>query len=102
MPRTVSEPITAGRLTMCGHGTHIAGRFCAGKHRVAKNVRVIGVKVFEGEDAVCSGPWSGVMKGVEWSYKDAKDNGRLSRSVVNISLDRSRTSLVADCTDYWR
>jgi serine protease len=53
-----------GDATDCnGHGTHVAGSIGSRSFGVAKNVRLIGVRVL---DCAGSGSYSGVIAGVEW------------------------------------
>lgn len=74
---------------VCGHGTHVAGLIASKTHGVMKKAEVISVKVLEGKNAYCGGPWSGVMSGMDWSFAHASAAGRLAQSVVNMSLGRS-------------
>jgi len=46
-----------------GHGTHVAGTVGGAKYGVAKNVRLIPVRVL---DCRGSGSWSGVVAGMDW------------------------------------
>lgn len=49
----------------------------------AKNINLIGVKVL---NILGSGFTSDIIKGVEWSVDDATSNGRISTSVISMSL----------------
>ena len=61
-----------------GHGTHVAGTVGGEKHGVAKNVRLVSVRVL---DCSGSGSWSGVIAGIDW----VKAN-HTAKSVANMSL----------------
>lgn len=66
-----------------GHGTHCAGTAASRKYGVAKNANIVGVKVL-GADG--SGSNSQVLAGINWAVNDAKNNNRLSKSVISMSL----------------
>jgi len=71
---------------VCGHGTHVAGIIGGNKYGVMKKAKLISVKVLEGSGGACSGPWSGIIAGINWAFNDAVANGRLKTSVMNLSL----------------
>ena len=53
-----------GTNTDCnGHGTHVAGTVGGAQNGVAKNVKLVGVKVL---DCGGYGAWSGVIAGIDW------------------------------------
>ncbi|ORZ31241.1 peptidase S8/S53 domain-containing protein [Catenaria anguillulae PL171] len=64
-----------------GHGTHCAGTVAGRLHGVAKNAKVVAVKVLGGDG---SGTDSGVIAGIDYVASEAR---RLGRTVVaNMSL----------------
>lgn len=67
-----------------GHGTHVAGTIGGAKHGVAKNVKLVGVRVF---DSKGSGKLSAVLAGVDWVTKNA-----VKPAVANMSLGGGVTS----------
>lgn len=50
---------------------------------VAKRARLVAVKVF---DFRGMGPWSQIMRGMQWAADDAVARGRRGRAVLNLSL----------------
>ncbi|KAH6616015.1 serine protease, partial [Chaetomium sp. MPI-SDFR-AT-0129] len=76
-----------------GHGTHVAGIIAGTTYGVAKHAHVIAVKVL---DATGSGSMSGVLQGLDWAVKDARDKGVMRRAVVNFSLAGVYTQSVND------
>lgn len=66
-----------------GHGTHCAGTAAGVTYGVAKRASIIGVKVL-GADG--SGSNSGVLAGIDWAVNNAKQNGRVAKSVISMSL----------------
>jgi len=71
-----------------GHGTHVAGTTGGATYGVAKNVRLVAVRVL---DCTGSGAWSGVIAGVDWVT-----NNRTGASVANMSLAGGFTQAVND------
>ncbi|ORZ36013.1 alkaline serine protease [Catenaria anguillulae PL171] len=69
-----------------GHGTHVAGTIAGRTFGVAKQSRVVGLKVF---DASGSGPSSGVLAALEWVVQQARANG--GTTIVNMSLGGDRS-----------
>lgn len=61
-----------------GHGTHVAGTVGGATYGVAKNVRLVAVRVL---DCAGSGTTSGVIAGVDWVR-----NNHLKPAVANMSL----------------
>jgi len=74
-----------------GHGTHVAGTVGGTKYGMAKNVRLIAVKVL---NAGGSGAWSGVISGINWV---ANDNRR--PRTANMSLGGGKNPAVNDAVD---
>ncbi|KAI5366427.1 Putative peptidase S8/S53 domain, peptidase S8, subtilisin, His-active [Septoria linicola] len=66
-----------------GHGTHCAGTIAGSTYGVAKRANIIGVKVL-GSDG--SGTNSGVLAGIDWAVNNARNNNRIGRSVISMSL----------------
>lgn len=64
-----------------GHGTHCAGTIASKTYGVAKKANVIAVKVLRTNGY---GTNSDVLKGVEWTIKEARKSSR--RAVANMSL----------------
>jgi len=62
-----------------GHGTHVAGTVGGSKYGVAKNAKLVAVKVLNCEG---SGTYAGVIKGIEWAIKDAIGK----KATANLSL----------------
>ena len=61
-----------------GHGTHVAGTVGGATYGVAKNVRLVAVRVL---DCAGSGTTSGVIAGVDWVK-----NNHIKPAVANMSL----------------
>lgn len=61
-----------------GHGTHVAGALGGLKHGVAKNVRLVSVRVL---NCAGGGTLSGVIAGIDWVSSNAK-----RPAVANMSL----------------
>jgi subtilisin family serine protease len=69
-----------------GHGTHVAGTIGGKKYGVAKEVKLVSVKVL---DDTGSGTWSGIIAGMDWVIKNKTD-----KSVVNMSLGGGKNTTV--------
>ena len=84
-----SENFVDSKDTDCNsHGTHVAGLIGSQDYGVCKNARLHAVKVL---DCNGSGSLSGVIRGIEWVYKQhvSKVNnksGRKVKTVINMSL----------------
>ena len=70
-----------GNLYSCRHGSHVAGTIGGSTYGIAKQVDLVGVKVLTSQG---SGSYAGVIKGIEWAWKDSKT--RSGKSVANMSL----------------
>jgi subtilisin family serine protease len=72
-----------------GHGTHVASTTGGVRWGVAKNVRLISVKVL---NCAGSGSNAGVIAGVDWSARDFAARGTSARGVANMSLGGARST----------
>jgi cerevisin len=68
-----------------GHGTHCAGSVAGTRYGVAKQARVVAVKVLRSNG---SGSMSDVVRGVEWALQDhqQRSKGKAAKSAANMSL----------------
>lgn len=70
-----------------GHGSHCSGTIGGAKYGVAKNVKIVAVKVLRSDG---SGSMSDVIKGIEFAaeahIKETKSNKKLKGSTANMSL----------------
>ncbi|MCP3804619.1 S8 family peptidase [Allokutzneria sp. A3M-2-11 16] len=77
-----------------GHGTHVAGTVGGKTYGVAKNVKLVGVRVL---DCRGGGPWSQVIAGIDWVAKNAKKPAVANFSLggeTNTSVDNAIRRLV--------
>ncbi|KAF8924100.1 hypothetical protein BGZ58_002157, partial [Dissophora ornata] len=72
-----------------GHGTHVSGTIGGTTYGVAKQVKIVGVKVL---DEAGSGSVSNVIAGIDWIKKYAT----AGKSVVNMSLGGPKTKSLND------
>jgi subtilisin family serine protease len=73
------DAIDGGSADDCnGHGTHVAGTVGGKTYGVAKNVRLVAVRVLDCDGA---GTWSGVIAGIDWVTAN-----RTRPSLANLSL----------------
>jgi subtilisin family serine protease len=85
-----------------GHGTHVAGTVGGAQHGVAKNVRLVAVKVL---DCGGGGTTAGVIQGVDWvtgnhaAGQPAVANMSLGGS-TSAALDNAVKSSIADGVTY--
>ncbi|KAF9347731.1 hypothetical protein BGX34_002918 [Mortierella sp. NVP85] len=70
-----------------GHGTHVAGTIGGTKYGVAKQARIVGVKVLNAQG---SGSFSGIIAGMDW----VAQRGRGTKAVVNMSLGGGKSTSV--------
>ncbi len=73
-----------------GHGTHVAGIVGGTTYGVAKNVRLISVRVL---DCSGSGTWEGVLAGIDWVTSDHQAG---KPAVANMSLSGYALQIVND------
>ena len=75
-----------------GHGTHVAGTIGGNTHGIARNVKLIGVKVFG-----CSGgsPWSVIMSGIQYVIDQHKASSN-KKTIINMSLGGGKLTAVDD------
>ncbi|MBB5936446.1 S8 family peptidase [Streptomyces zagrosensis] len=76
-----------------GHGTHVAGSVGGSAYGVAKDVKLIGVRVLN-----CQGnsgeTWAPVLAGIDWVTKNAAKSDR--PAVANMSVGGGKTQSVND------
>jgi subtilisin family serine protease len=78
-----------------GHGTHVAGTIGGSTYGVARNVRLVAVRVL---DCAGSGTTSGVIAGVDWVTANHRGPSVANMSLggsANTALDRAVASAVA-------
>ncbi|KAF9160464.1 hypothetical protein DFQ26_005501 [Actinomortierella ambigua] len=75
-----------------GHGTHVAGTVGGTSYGVAKKVDLVAIKVL---DRNGSGPTSGIIAGMDWALRDARDK----RAIVNMSLGGGSSRALNDAVD---
>jgi subtilisin family serine protease len=78
-----------------GHGTHVAGTAGSGRFGVAKNVRLIAIKVF---DCRAQGTSVTVNEGLKWAIAQAKAKPAGTRSIINLSLTVGAPSQLVNST----
>ena len=74
-----------------GHGTHVAGTIGGSQWGVAKQVKLVGVRVL---DCLGDGTYSGVIAGINWVAAASKNDG--GPSVANMSLGGTKSTAVND------
>jgi subtilisin family serine protease len=83
------DKVDGGTADDCnGHGTHVAGTVGGEKYGIAKNVKLIAVRVL---DCGGSGSWSGVIGGMDWVAANHQ-----SPAVANMSLGGGASASVDD------
>lgn len=70
-----------------GHGTMVASILGGTKFGVAKKVSLVALSVTNLGGGTS---WSIVMAAIQWAYDDAKNNNRVGKSVINISIGGSK------------
>ncbi|PHH59450.1 hypothetical protein CDD81_3180 [Ophiocordyceps australis] len=73
------------------HGTHVAGIVGGAQFGVAKRANIVSVKALWSSNEVGGGaaPATGIIAAIQWSLDDMEKNGRLGRSVINLSLGKA-------------
>jgi subtilisin family serine protease len=66
-----------------GHGTHVAGTVGGTKYGVAKDVKLVAVRVL---NCSGSGTFAGVIAGIDWVTADVQANPAHKPAVANMSL----------------
>ncbi|RFU78721.1 subtilisin-like serine protease [Trichoderma arundinaceum] len=74
-----------------GHGSHVAGTIGGATFGVAKNIKLIAVKVL---DASGSGSNSGVLNGMQFVVNDVQSKKLAGKAVMNMSLGGSFSTAV--------
>ncbi|MFD5511111.1 S8 family peptidase [Streptomyces sp. NPDC127051] len=74
-----------------GHGTHVAGTVAGKTYGVARKANLVSVRVL-GCDG--KGTWSGIIAGMDWVAKNAKQP-----AVLNASLGGDKSTAVNDAAD---
>ncbi|KAK8030093.1 alkaline protease (oryzin) [Apiospora rasikravindrae] len=65
-----------------GHGSNVAGILAGDKFGVAKKAQLVAVKACDFRGC----PVSALLDSMQWTHDDAEANGRLSTSIVNLSV----------------
>lgn len=79
-----------------GHGTHVAGIVGSKTYGVAKKASIIAVKTL---DDTGSGYTADVIAAIQWSVSDAQNNGRVRKSVINMSLAGPTSQALIDAVN---
>ncbi|KAL7791279.1 subtilisin-like serine protease [Trichoderma ceciliae] len=74
-----------------GHGSHVAGTIGGATFGVAKNIKLVAVKVL---DASGSGSNSGVLNGMQFVVNDVQTKKLAGKAVMNMSLGGSFSTAV--------
>ncbi|MGW6449681.1 S8 family peptidase [Lentzea sp. NPDC055074] len=76
-----------------GHGTHVAGTVGGTKYGVAKDVKLVAVRVL---NCSGSGTFAGVIAGIDWVTADVQANPARKPAVANMSLGGGANQTVDD------
>jgi subtilisin family serine protease len=82
-PTFVQDDPTSSNNDVYGHGTHVAGTIGGKIYGVAKNVDLVGVKVFNDETGTAS--TIDIIKALQWVVEQVP-SGKPPKAVVNLSL----------------
>lgn len=74
-----------------GHGTHVAGLIGSRDYGVCVDAKLVAVKVL---DCQGSGTLSGVIKGMEWVFKEHTTPKSKKKSIINMSLGGGYSSTI--------
>ncbi|KAH8129921.1 hypothetical protein ACSS6W_004724 [Trichoderma asperelloides] len=74
-----------------GHGSHVSGTIGGATFGVAKNIKLVAVKVL---DASGAGSNSGVLNGMQFVVNDVQAKGLSGKAVMNMSLGGSLSAAV--------
>ncbi|MFI6098962.1 S8 family peptidase [Lentzea sp. NPDC051213] len=76
-----------------GHGTHVAGTVGGTKFGVAKDVKLVAVRVL---NCAGSGSFAGVIAGIDWVTEQVNNNPANKPAVANMSLGGGANQTVDD------
>ncbi|SDJ70753.1 Serine protease, subtilisin family [Lentzea albidocapillata subsp. violacea] len=76
-----------------GHGTHVAGTVGGTKYGVAKDVKLVGVRVL---NCSGSGTFAGVIAGIDWVTEQVTNTPANKPAVANMSLGGGANQTVDD------
>ena len=76
-----------------GHGTHVAGTVGGTKYGVAKDVKLVAVRVL---NCAGSGTFAGVIAGIDWVTADVQATPSRKPAVANMSLGGGANQTVDD------
>ena len=76
-----------------GHGTHVAGTVGGTKYGVAKDVKLVAVRVL---NCAGSGTFAGVIAGIDWVTTDVQATPSRKPAVANMSLGGGANQTVDD------
>jgi hypothetical protein len=79
-----------GPVDCNGHGTHVAGTIAGTKYGIAKNAKIVPVRVL---GCTGSGTYSQVIAGMEWILSPENPNSK-TQAVVNMSLGGGASSTI--------
>ncbi|KAH7110123.1 putative alkaline serine protease [Dendryphion nanum] len=83
-PIFVEGGATSSKDDVVGHGTHVAGTIGGKTYGVAKNVTLVGIKVFD--DHTGSASTIDIIKALEWVVTDVYSSNPPKKAVANLSL----------------
>ncbi|KAM5349951.1 hypothetical protein ACJ41O_006456 [Fusarium nematophilum] len=89
---TLGYDATDGAETDHSHGTHVGGIVGGATYGVAKKTSLIGVQV----TGTTSGRSSWILAGLNWTVNDILSKDRVGKSVINMSLLTSSSTIIND------